>query len=97
MNAEAEYADGTKANVTAEGQWTSSDESVVNVTRGVITAVNVGSTNVQFSIGTAVLNVGSKRNQRCPNQPREGKKQETPRFAFTASWGAAGLLASICS
>jgi hypothetical protein len=57
LSAEAEYDDGSKADVTAEGQWTSSDKSVVNVTRGVITAVKVGSTNVQFSIGTAVLNV----------------------------------------
>ena len=87
MNAEAEYADGTKANVTAEGQWTSSDESVVNVTRGVITAVNVGSTNVQFSIGTSVLNVGSKRNQRCPNQPREGRRSKRHRASHLPHLG----------
>ncbi|MGG3469769.1 Ig-like domain-containing protein [Neobacillus pocheonensis] len=57
LKAEAEYKDGSKADVTAEGKWTSLDEKVVTVASGVLTAVNAGSTHVQFSIGNAVLNV----------------------------------------
>ncbi|MFF3023830.1 Ig-like domain-containing protein [Gottfriedia sp. NPDC057948] len=57
LKIEAEYKDGSKADVTAEGKWTSLDEKVVTVETGRLTAVNVGSTNVQFSLGNAVLNV----------------------------------------
>ncbi|WP_088042084.1 hypothetical protein [Bacillus sp. EAC] len=57
IKVEAEYKDGSKADVTAEGKWTSIDEKVVTVESGKLTAVNVGSTNVQFSLGNAVLNV----------------------------------------
>src|SRR6476620_10198546 len=57
LKVEAEYKDGSKADVTAEGKWTSLDEKVVTVETGRLIAVNVGSTNVQFSLGNAVLNV----------------------------------------
>ncbi|PGZ92698.1 Ig-like domain-containing protein [Bacillus sp. AFS029533] len=57
LKIEAEYKDGSKADVTAEGKWTSLDEKVVTIETGRLTAVNVGSTNVQFSLGNAVLNV----------------------------------------
>ncbi|WP_088043434.1 Ig-like domain-containing protein [Bacillus sp. EAC] len=57
IKAEAEYKDGTKADVTTEGKWTSLDEKVVTVANGKLTAVNVGTTNVQFNLGNAVLNV----------------------------------------
>ncbi|MES9683149.1 Ig-like domain-containing protein [Gottfriedia acidiceleris] len=57
LKVEAEYKDGSKADVTAEGKWTSLDEKVVTVETGKLTAVNVGSTNVQFSLGNAVLKV----------------------------------------
>ncbi|MEH7455300.1 Ig-like domain-containing protein [Gottfriedia acidiceleris] len=57
LKIEAEYKDGSKADVTAEGKWTSLDEKVVTVESGKLTAVNTGSTNVQFSLGNAVLNV----------------------------------------
>ncbi|ODG92632.1 MULTISPECIES: Ig-like domain-containing protein [Bacillaceae] len=57
LKIEAEYKDGSKADVTAEGKWTSVNEKVVTVETGRLTAVNVGSTNVQFSLGNAVLNV----------------------------------------
>ncbi|MEH7336238.1 Ig-like domain-containing protein [Neobacillus drentensis] len=57
LKAEAEYKDGSKADVTAEGKWTSLDEKVVKVDSGVLTAVHAGSTHVQFSLGNALLNV----------------------------------------
>ncbi|MFF2876083.1 Ig-like domain-containing protein [Gottfriedia sp. NPDC057991] len=57
LKVEAEYKDGSKTDVTAEGKWTSLDEKVVTLETGRLTAVNVGSTNVQFSLGNAVLNV----------------------------------------
>ncbi|MGG0177811.1 Ig-like domain-containing protein [Gottfriedia acidiceleris] len=57
LKVEAEYKDGSKADVTAEGKWTSEDEKVVTVETGKLTAVNAGSTNVQFSLDNAVLNI----------------------------------------
>ncbi|MEH7086440.1 Ig-like domain-containing protein [Neobacillus drentensis] len=79
LKAEAEYKDGSKADVTAEGEWTSLDEKVVTVASGVLTAVNAGSTHVQFSLGNAVLNVEVNVTQdaRVSSQklnPSEGKK-----------------------
>jgi hypothetical protein len=57
LKAEAEYKDGSKADVTAEGKWTSLDEKVVTVASGMLTAVHAGSTHVQFSLRNTVLNV----------------------------------------
>ncbi|MEH7307099.1 Ig-like domain-containing protein [Neobacillus drentensis] len=79
LKAEAEYKDGSKADVTADGKWTSLDEKVVTVASGVLTAVNAGSTHVQFSLGNAVLNVEVNVTQdaRVSSQnlnPSEGKK-----------------------
>ncbi|MFB5195857.1 Ig-like domain-containing protein [Neobacillus sp. KR4-4] len=79
LKAEAEYKDGSKADVTAKGKWTSQDENVVTVASGVLTAVNAGSTNVQFSLGNAVLNVEVNIIQNARNlsqniNPSEEKK-----------------------
>ncbi|MEY2193766.1 Ig domain-containing protein [Neobacillus sp. BF23-41] len=79
LKAEAAYKDGSKADVTAEGKWTSLDEKVVTVASGVLTAVNAGSTHVQFSLGNAVLNVEVNVTQDARvlsqnSNPSEGKK-----------------------
>lgn len=79
LKVEAEYKDGSKADVTAEGKWTSLDEKVVTVGTGRLTAINVGSTNVQFSLGHAVLNVEVKVSKSVQalsqlSNPSESKK-----------------------
>ncbi|GGI11725.1 Ig-like domain-containing protein [Gottfriedia solisilvae] len=79
LKVEAEYKDGSKADVTAEGKWTSQDEKVVTVETGRLKAVNIGSTNVQFSLGNAVLNieVNIKKSTQVLSQlstPSESKK-----------------------
>ncbi|GGI12639.1 Ig-like domain-containing protein [Gottfriedia solisilvae] len=79
LKVESEYKDGSKADVTALGKWTSLDEKVVTVETGRLTAVNVGSTNLQFSLGNAVLNieVNVTKNAQVLSQlsnPSESKK-----------------------
>ncbi len=54
---EAEYEDGTKKDVSKEGQWTSADKNVVTVANGMLKAVSTGSTQVQFKLGATVSNI----------------------------------------
>lgn len=48
----ATYPDGTTADVTSEAQWSSSDESVADVLKGVITGYKQGTATITASYGT---------------------------------------------
>ncbi|PGL72875.1 Ig-like domain-containing protein [Bacillus sp. AFS055030] len=53
----AVYEDGTKKDVSKEGQWTSANKKIVTVKNGTLKAISTGSTQVQFKLGAAVSKV----------------------------------------
>jgi len=72
---EAEYEDGTKKDVSKEGQWISDDKNVVTVKNGMLKAVSTGSTQVQFKLGTTVSNIDvsiTEKNEK-PKPPKGPK------------------------
>ena len=72
---EAEYEDGTKKDVSKEGQWTSGDKNVVTVANGMLKAVSTGSTQVQFKLGATVSNIDvsiTEKNEK-PKPPKGPK------------------------
>lgn len=72
---EAEYEDGTKKDVSKEGQWTSADKNVVTVANGMLKAVSTGSTQVQFKLGETVSSIDvsiTEKNEK-PKPPKGPK------------------------
>ncbi|MFC4810936.1 S-layer homology domain-containing protein [Paenibacillus sp. GCM10023250] len=57
VTVQAAYEDGTNADVTAKGKWTTQDAGVVTVKNGVLTPVAPGSTRVHLALDGAVVAV----------------------------------------
>lgn len=71
----AVYKDGTKKDVTKEGQWTTANKKVVTVTNGILKPVSVGSTKVQFKHGSTVskIDVSITKKKDKPKTPKKPK------------------------
>ncbi|MBO7748444.1 S-layer homology domain-containing protein [Paenibacillus sp. MWE-103] len=57
VTVQAAYEDGTSANVTAQGKWSTQDAGVATVKDGVLTPVAPGSTRVHLALDGAVVAV----------------------------------------
>ncbi|WP_219834009.1 S-layer homology domain-containing protein [Paenibacillus sp. R14(2021)] len=57
VTVQAAYSDGTSADVTAQGKWSTQDAGVVTVKDGVLTPVAPGSTRVHLVLDGAVIAV----------------------------------------
>ncbi|NBD23022.1 S-layer homology domain-containing protein [Paenibacillus glycinis] len=84
VTVQAGYQDGTTADVTTKGAWTTKDASVVQVTDGVLTPVGPGSTSVQLALDGAIVIVrvavrdgDVSSNVRIPDQSAEAADPTT--------------------